>query len=203
MHHHHHKSTVRELAIIILVLSIVILCLCGMLNKYINVNKALLNQNFTLDSDNKELVFDKHELTTRLKLGINTLGEYEYYSPVDSPIITSGLELRVSPITGILSVHTATDMYSEISGYIYAVRDGQIINHWPPPDGFHKGHPVFGGYIELQTSNGIAEYGHMSETYVKEGEFVKAGDKIGFIGNTGLSRGVHLHFDYHIDIFGG
>ena len=36
---------------------------------------------------------------------------------------------------------------------------------------------------------------HLSDTYVSEGETVKAGDKIGRMGNTGAGTGAHLHID--------
>jgi murein DD-endopeptidase MepM/ murein hydrolase activator NlpD len=43
-------------------------------------------------------------------------------------------------------------------------------------------------------------YWHMSEFNVSVGDFVKSGDLLGQIGNTGRSAGPHLHFE--IDISG-
>ncbi|HOD06383.1 MAG TPA: M23 family metallopeptidase, partial [Anaerolineaceae bacterium] len=38
-------------------------------------------------------------------------------------------------------------------------------------------------------------YGHQSESYVKEGDIVEAGQLIGLIGNTGRVTGPHLHWE--------
>lgn len=38
-------------------------------------------------------------------------------------------------------------------------------------------------------------YGHLSEVFVKNGEMVDSLQKIGMMGTTGFSSGVHLHFE--------
>lgn len=131
------------------------------------------------------------------------LGDNDYFYPVDKPVISSDMGMRISPITGYSLMHYGTDMYSNYTMNVYAVKDGEVITHYPPPDGYHRGHPKFGGYIEIVDSYGISTYGHMSTTLVKEGQQVKAGDIIGIIGDTGLSVGKHLHFTYYLNIFKG
>jgi len=46
----------------------------------------------------------------------------------------------------------------------------------------------------LFRSNLISGYGHLSKFNVKQGQSVKKGDVIGYVGNTGMSTGNHLHF---------
>lgn len=57
----------------------------------------------------------------------------------------------------------------------------------------------FGGYgntIVINHHNGFwTLYGHLSKIHVKVGQQVQRGQVIGIIGNTGDSRGTHLHFE--------
>jgi murein DD-endopeptidase MepM/ murein hydrolase activator NlpD len=40
---------------------------------------------------------------------------------------------------------------------------------------------------------------HQSKLHVKEGDFVRAGEKIGEVGSTGISTGPHLHLGLKVD----
>lgn len=42
-------------------------------------------------------------------------------------------------------------------------------------------------------------YAHLSKYNVEQGQKVKRGDLIGFMGSTGLSSGTHLHYEVHLD----
>lgn len=57
----------------------------------------------------------------------------------------------------------------------------------------------FHGYGKLviieHSKNWATFYAHMSKFAVKEGMWVKKGELIGYVGNTGRSRGSHLHFE--------
>ena len=56
---------------------------------------------------------------------------------------------------------------------IKAAADGIVVEHWPAPDGYYKGHPIYGGYIVLKHDNGTyTVYAHMSHTNVHTGEKV-------------------------------
>ncbi len=52
----------------------------------------------------------------------------------------------------------------------------------------------FGKWILIKYDNGLAStYGHLSNIAVSAGQTVKAGEVVGYSGNTGYSTGPHLH----------
>jgi hypothetical protein len=54
----------------------------------------------------------------------------------------------------------------------------------------------YGNYLLVRHYNGLETlYGHLSRPLVTSGTFVKAGQLIGYGGNTGRSSGSHLHFE--------
>lgn len=54
----------------------------------------------------------------------------------------------------------------------------------------------YGNIVILFHKNGLETYyAHMSQLFVKPNQVVKSGDPIGLGGNTGRSRGSHLHFE--------
>ena len=68
----------------------------------------------------------------------------------------------------------------------YAVKDGQVIRSSYTPS--------CGNGVDIKLKDGIiARYCHLKVRYAVKGQTVKEGNGIGMIGNTGLSRGVHLH----------
>lgn len=92
--------------------------------------------------------------------------------------------------------HRGIDIVSKPGSEIIASASGLVHLHYPAPSRYYKGHPVFGGMIVLNHGNGIFTlYGHLSKSFVREGQFVEQGQTIGIIGNTGISTGTHLHFE--------
>lgn len=79
---------------------------------------------------------------------------------------------------------------------IFASGSGVVTKAAPDSKGVTKG----GGHmIFIDYGQGVeARYMHLSAYGVKVGDHVKAGDIIGFTGNTGDSSTPHLHFEYYI-----
>lgn len=121
-----------------------------------------------------------------------------FIAPLNNYKVTSVQGIRKSPVTGKKSIHYGIDLsiYNWQDRYVMAIADGVVINHYPPPDGYHKGHPTYGGFIEIKHADGISRYGHFEKTFVHEGDVIKQGQIIGEMGDTGLSFGKHLHFEY-------
>ena len=58
----------------------------------------------------------------------------------------------------------------------------------------------FGNYCIIDHGGGYQTlYGHAGKIIVKEGQMVKTGDVLGYVGSTGHSTGYHLHFETRID----
>ena len=80
---------------------------------------------------------------------------------------------------------------------IFAIADGIITKAAPDSKGVENGG---GKMIFLDCGNGVqGRYMHLSAYGVKAGDYVKAGQVIGFTGNTGDSTTPHLHFEYRIN----
>lgn len=83
---------------------------------------------------------------------------------------------------------------------VMTVGSGIVELHYPPPNRKYRGHPVFGGMVVIKHGNGVYTlYGHLKETYVHTGQYLKKGEIIGVVGNTGISTGTHLHFEILLD----
>ena len=104
--------------------------------------------------------------------------------------ITSGFGLRFHPILGYSRPHLGVDFSAPIGTPIFAAGNGTIIKAgW---------NPAYGRRIEIQHANGyVTTYNHMSgfARGAVEGARVKQGQTIGFLGQTGLATGPHLHYE--------
>ncbi|MDQ1489211.1 MAG: hypothetical protein QOD57_1936 [Actinomycetota bacterium] len=110
-----------------------------------------------------------------------------FKAPVAGPI-SSGFGIRVHPILGDVRMHTGVD-YAVGTGYpIRAAGPGIVV--WAGPRG------GYGNAVIIDHRNGLATlYGHQSAVNVTVGQKVAAGQVVGFVGQTGMATGPHLHFE--------
>lgn len=105
--------------------------------------------------------------------------------------MSSGFGMRVHPVLGGMRAHKGIDLPATTGTPIHASADGIVEKaDW------------FGGYglfVELEHGGGMeTRYGHMSRIAVAEGQRVRKGDVIGYVGSTGRSTGSHLHYEVRI-----
>ena len=113
----------------------------------------------------------------------------EMLRPVNGSV-TSGFGRRFHPVLGYARMHSGVDLRAHYGDPIYAAADGRVVF-----SGRHGGH---GNYVKLQHAGGIATgYAHMSRIAARNGQSVRRGQIIGYVGSTGLSTGPHLHYELY------
>ncbi len=111
---------------------------------------------------------------------LNALSNFFFFTPVKGVITTS---------YNIREEHFGTDIVSAENELIKATLDGTVV---------FAGFTTDDGYVvQIQhTNNLMSVYKHLSNITKKTGDYVKAGEPIGIVGNTGEnSKGPHLHFE--------
>ena len=107
--------------------------------------------------------------------------------PLRHPRITSRFtHRRWHPILHRYRPHHGTDFGARRGTPIMAINDGKVIFA-----GWMRG---YGKTVKIRHGGGyVSLYAHQSRLRVKRGQFVKRGQIIGYVGNTGRSTGPHLH----------
>lgn len=103
--------------------------------------------------------------------------------------MASGFGYRLHPIYKTYKMHTGIDFTAPTGTPVYATGNGRVV---PPVDGGHG----YGNHVVIDHGFGYKSlYAHMYKTKVRIGQRVKRGELIGYVGNTGLSSGPHLHYE--------
>lgn len=96
------------------------------------------------------------------------------------------------PFTKKWYLHKGTDIAFQRGYPVLATADGKVVENRFEPLGF-------GNYVLIRHKYGFfTKYAHLDRVYVNEGDMVTQGQKIGTLGNTGLSTGPHLHYEVRI-----
>jgi murein DD-endopeptidase MepM/ murein hydrolase activator NlpD len=108
--------------------------------------------------------------------------------PVSAPYNSSGFGMRIDPITGQRAMHEGIDFLAERGTPIHAAADGVV--------SFAGYHRQYGYMIDVDHGNDlVTRYAHCSKLFVKVGDIVQRGLKLGLVGSTGRTTGPHLHFE--------
>mgnify|MGYP003666322659 CR=1 FL=1 len=108
-------------------------------------------------------------------------------APVPGPM-SSSYGMRRHPILGYRRMHSGVDFRARHDTPIVAVTDGRVTGA-----GRMGG---CGNAVRLRHGGGLdTRYCHMSRIAVQNGQSVRRGQVIGYVGSTGLSTGPHLHYE--------
>ena len=106
--------------------------------------------------------------------------------------IVSGFGMRFHPILKNHRMHTGIDMTARQGTPIYATGDGVVQVAGRNPEGYSG----YGVVVIVNHGFGFQTlYAHMNGTTVRKGQRVKRGEQIGTVGSSGMSSGVHLHYE--------
>lgn len=95
---------------------------------------------------------------------------------------------RLDPFTRQRDFHPGIDISTPIGTRIHAPADGVVVSS--------KADGGYGNALVVDHGYGVVtRYGHMAGFAVKEGQRVRRGDVLGYVGNTGRSTGPHLHYE--------
>lgn len=146
-----------------------------------NLNAYVKNQNDNFSEYSKiiEVMWDS----------IKSVPNVNPISLADLKDVTDKFGYRKHPILKKWFFHEGVDLSANIKTPIYAPADGIVIKKVKSKRGY-------GNRIALDHGYGYKTvYAHLYSFNVKSGQKVKKGDIIGFVGNTGLSTGPHLHYE--------
>jgi murein DD-endopeptidase MepM/ murein hydrolase activator NlpD len=132
-------------------------------------------------------------LDTSINLGGST-GITEINIPEIAPVdlsntkVTSGYGMRMHPTLRVNRLHTGIDFKSPEGEIVMSTDDGIVMEN--TLDSYR------GQFILVKHGDTFStSYSHLQSAIVKVGDNVQKGQTIGYVGNTGLSKDVHLHYE--------
>jgi murein DD-endopeptidase MepM/ murein hydrolase activator NlpD len=105
--------------------------------------------------------------------------------------VSSGFGTRTSPFTNQKEFHQGIDICNRKGTPILAPADGIVAT-------VGKNHG-YGKILTIKHGYGLkTRFAHLNKILVKKGEYVKRGQEIAEVGNTGRTTGPHLHYEVHL-----
>ena len=160
-------------------------------------SKIIIETSSKIDQLTKQLYLQSKsfdEIIDLTKDKLSMLASIPAIQPVSNKNLkrmASGYGYRIHPIYKTRKLHTGMDFSAKIGTEIYATGNGKISK-------VRRSKKGYGNYVEINHGYGYKTlYAHMSKSIVKNGQKVKRGEVIGYVGNTGTSVAPHLHYEVH------
>ena len=120
----------------------------------------------------------------------NTVNGVTWLLPINYTRFSSPFGYRIHPIYGDWRMHYGVDLSAPQGTPIYATRGGRVT--------YATYDSSSGYYVSINHLDGfVSKYLHMTHYIVSPGQYVAAGQIIGYCGSTGASTGPHLHFSLY------
>lgn len=118
----------------------------------------------------------------------NTVNGITWLTPTTYVYMSSPFGMRWHPVYGGYRMHNGVDLAAYQGTPIVATRSGYVTTAAYEAGGA-------GYYVYINHGDGFGSiYMHMTHYIVRYGQYVTAGEVIGYVGSTGGSTGPHLHF---------
>ena len=129
----------------------------------------------------------------RMNLMRIAAGRVPYSMPVTANFrFTSGFGTRSDPKGRGRRMHLGVDLAGASGTPIFATADGVVVSA--------KRESGYGNAVRVRHDFGFETvYAHLSKIRVAAGQKLSRGDRIGDMGSTGRSTGVHLHYEVHLN----
>jgi murein DD-endopeptidase MepM/ murein hydrolase activator NlpD len=122
----------------------------------------------------------------------NAANVVPFARPVRGARQSSGYGVRFDPFTGRPALHTGLDFTGPYLTPIEATAPGVV--------SFAGVRSGYGNTVEIDHGRGLkTRYAHLQTTAVSTGQRVAVGQRIGAMGSTGRSTGVHLHYEIWVN----
>jgi murein DD-endopeptidase MepM/ murein hydrolase activator NlpD len=156
---------------------------------------ALIDLNKKIDELSASLYVQSKSFDELSKLAANKT-EFLASIPAIQPItnkelkrVASGFGYRIHPIYRTYKMHTGVDFTAPTGTPIYATGNGRV-------ELVELGHRGYGNHVVINHGFGYQSlYGHLHRVKVRQGQSLKRGELIGYVGNTGTSSAPHLHYE--------
>ncbi|MBI2113641.1 MAG: peptidoglycan DD-metalloendopeptidase family protein [candidate division NC10 bacterium] len=157
----------------------------GRLAEWVNRDLEALGQEIT----SRERSF--RELKTLLEEKRSILVSTPTIWPVKG-LVTAGYGYRQSPFTGRREMHEGLDVAAPHGSPILATADGVVSFSGPLS--------AFGNVVFINHGHGFTTfYAHNSSNRVKEGQQVRRGEVVAYVGTSGRTTGPHVHYEVQVN----
>ncbi len=164
--------------------------------------RDLLNQVTTIRDNTKtmldEVALKESEVAKKIEELENAYDEAQdkenlrWIVPMRFLSVSSYYGNRTHPVSGEKSFHTGVDLAGPEGTPIVATRSGTVTKA--------EYQDAAGNFVTIDHLDGYeSSYLHMKKYIVEVGQFVIAGQVIGYCGQTGVATGPHLHFEVYHD----
>lgn len=141
----------------------------------------------SLQSEADNQAFQLQKLLSSLSQQKSFINSIPSVTPIEG-WVASNFGWRISPFTGLRTIHKGVDLAASTGTPILSPADGVVI--------FSGAKAGFGNFIMIAHGYGIvSRYGHNAQNMVQAGQRVSRGEQIGTVGMTGRTTGPHLHYE--------